>query len=754
MADIREIKDLSVAITRLAAELNDVGDNLVNSFSRSASKASDFSRLLEEILVTSTDLPKSMKTTSALMAKMNTDARFFEKIQSRVFDLQQRSIRDYHNKAIKKMHQHLDLTKDEVEQARIFSQVTTGLIEKEEEITKQLTLQLGLMRKQHEQKGLYRSTSDFVKSFAPNSQAAKFSHSMDGIIEKFQMLKKYASSGKGLLAAGLGLGAITGIGSAVAAFEALKTIFMATYDFVDNKVMPANAKLNKEFGNMTSHMGDLRKQAISTGVQFEYLGYDFQQGAEAVSKLASSMNSLSLGKEVLNTGLMLSEYVGLGAEKAGKLLLAFEKTGVSIKDVNGAMKDASKIAYDYGVPVNQIRRDLGENVDLLARFGTANVREMLKSAAKVRLYGMTIKDVNASFGKSMDTFEGTSEAAAKLNTIFGSNINSLELMLETNPEKRMEMVRSAITKQGLSWEKLNAFEKNVITSTLNLSEEQAQLAFASEDTRRKIVKQMEAKKRAARVDEDWNKGLTNIKQTLVAIGPHVQQLLIKLGNVVSQLFGFKSGSESATTAAKGLEEIFKQLGDKFDQWNAYLKKNPKTIADFKSGFEKAIGVIKWGIESVDKLKSSFEFLGQAIRYTWEATKMLTGLKAIEVLAQALGTMMGSNISEERMAEINNQAAAAKRRSDLAEVERSSEKMPLVPLTANDALITKKGEFIKFNPQDNIIATKMPITREMMSDISSGKTGKSWGGSNVQIEIIDVNIDGRKVGEAQVRISRS
>src|SRR5690606_4865383 len=58
--------------------------------------------------------------------------------------------------------------------------------------------------------------------------------------------------------------------------------FKEVYDFIDQKVMPTNAKINQQFGNMGGSLGGLKRQAISTGVQFEYLGYSFEEGADSV----------------------------------------------------------------------------------------------------------------------------------------------------------------------------------------------------------------------------------------------------------------------------------------------------------------------------------------------------------------------------------------------------------------------------------------------------------------------------------------
>ena len=99
-------------------------------------------------------------------------------------------------------------------------------------------------------------------------------------------------------------------------------------------------------------------------------------------------------------------------------------------------------------------------------------------------------------------------------------------------------------------------------------------------------------------------------------------------------------------------------------------------------------------------------------------------------------------------------------------ERKRQKASLVSPQAkkvNDALITKQGEVVKFNPQDNILAMKdfQPLVdtqnkalqnevRELRKAVQALSQAIP---QSTQVVMADVNIDGRKVGEAQVRMSR-
>ena len=72
--------------------------------------------------------------------------------------------------------------------------------------------------------------------------------------------------------------------------------------------------------------------------------------------------------------------------------------------------------------------------------------------------------------------------------------------------------------------------------------------------------------------------------------------------------------------------------------------------------------------------------------------------------------------------------------------------------AGDALITKKGDFIRFDPQDNILATKSPVMQGPRGAIASA--GSPMGSSGPQVVQVNLHLDGKKIAESQVRIATS
>lgn len=707
--DVEELKDLVKFLENALQSVSNSGDRFAEKIISATRQSVNLKNVFEELVDNMEDLPKNILNAKDLQEAILKDARLFNKVQKETNNLTEKALKE----SWAKINKHLtdieatdeEITKHREEHLDLGHQIAN-------DINKQFLL---LQRQAKEIKKIDISFIDVKKNI--DSMGAALMHpgaAIDGMLGALSAMpnkiakasKEAGGFGKLLSGIGKGLGAIfSPAGLLVLGFAALlapiiivfKTL-TAMFDFIDKKVMPATANLNREFGNMGTQTAVLKKEAISAGVQFEYLGKSFEQGASAITDLFSAMQMVPGSskrareetKQLAETGLKLSEYVGLGAEASGKLLLQAQKAGISMKDFNKSMADASVVANKFGVPVNQIRRDMGENLDIVSRYGIRNRMVFLESAAKARSYGLSIKEVNAAFGETMDTFEGTSDVAAKLNTVFGTNINSLELMLETDPTKRMEMLREQLGDQGKEWDNLNEFEKNVIASNLKMDKSQLALGLSSKKVRDQYIAQQDQEKKNLKTNQEWEKGLMNVKEALNTLQPRLEKLMRTVANVVGKLFGMDTTNGIMDTT-KAMENFI----DKLDQWfqNDFLNSPGGKILSYLFG---------------PKEKPKFQYQSP------ETVALEKQINATEARHQ------GSAVRG-----------------------------------VNDALITKRGDIVKFHQDDNIMATKsMPsvpgkggdterIVKAIMSNMKT----------DVKVEVVEIKLDGKKVGEAQVRVSR-
>jgi len=810
-AEIKEVENYSSRLKNVFSGLSKDSHDLVGDIEKLSKGTLSWDNLLKASKKNIKDLPKTILTIQDLQKEMVKDASLFKKVQAETHDLLKGSFTELEKETLSIL-----------DEANASSEVRKATLEDikdiQEGMTDDLETQFLLLQRQ-EKETLKIKVNLFDAAKAMETMGAAITspaQAMDKLLAGAGGLPnkiKGASAAAGgfgnlLKTVGPKLGAIFGVGGMLAlGFGAVLIpiilvwkAFKQLWEFTDKKVVPAVADLNKELGNSGQGMSQMRGQMISTGKRFELLGKSFQEGAAAVKDLASGMQTVKFSDKQLQTGLKLAEYVGLGGEQAGKLMLAFEKAGTGVGALNRGMKSGAKEATKWGVPINQVRRDMGENIDILQRFGTQNTISFSKSAAKARSYGLSIKEVNSAFGEQMDTFEGTSEAAAKLNAIFGTQINSMELMLETNPLKRMELVRKELLNQGKSWEKLSVFEKNVITQSLGVDKAQAALVLSSDKQRKALEREAKQREKAAKVNNEWERGLTNIKRTILPLAELVNQLMQSIGNLASQVLFGTSGMELMSKTGGTLQTIFSAITGAVDTVTKKLKG--------KDGFSPILGDISGLMDDVVKSIKGFdikEFIDKVIKgfgslSTFfkeldierinEIVETLDNLVGVVGAAIApftalakLGEVMGKGFGELFFGDSDSQSdirqlikfheqgrddlvrafeTDSKESADMKKMILSGKyvdksEIPgrgVIPMGhQKDALITKKGEVIGFDPGDNILATKSPVHKTPTGAMATAGSPPT-ASSQPQIIHVNLHLDGKKLAEAQVRTSSS
>ena len=106
----------------------------------------------------------------------------------------------------------------------------------------------------------------------------------------------------------------------------------------------------------------------------------------------------------------------------------------------------------------------------LAKFGR-DAEQAFKSLA------ITAKSTGIEVGRLLqitekfDTFEGAAEQAGKLNAALGGNfVNSMELLTETDPAARFEMMTNAIKDAGLSFDDMSYYQRKFYADAMGLSD--------------------------------------------------------------------------------------------------------------------------------------------------------------------------------------------------------------------------------------------------------------------------------------------
>ena len=523
-----------------------------------------------------------------------------------------------------------------------------------------------------------------------------------------------------------------GIGILVKAFTSL-------YEQI-NMILKVSAQTTRTFGSMGDTTAQTTRQATSMGFRFEKLGLSFDGGAKSVLDFVKATKQASISDaSLIETGVKLTQVYGLSADEAGRLSIAFDRAGFSNKDLADTMVDATDIAKQMNVPVNDLIQAMGKDINTMQRFGIRNRQEFLKAAAVAEVYGTSLDKVSDALWEQLGTFEKSSDVAAKLNSVFGTHINSYQLMLAESPLDNMKLISTELINQGKNWDKLNVQEKRVLKSTLGLDEEtlalvlsQKNMAKGTAAVAKAFEDQQKKQKRMADAQKNWSEAIGKLQETLINFQAHFRNIFAELGRNIIAFFGGLFGSK------KSPDQLVKGAFDT-------VKGGLESVEKFLKGNQGAAK--EWGENLRKWIKVAADFI---------EIKLVPAFEKIDRLLDKLDKFAGGNIGKALAGGGWSSLVDLHWGEDQEEQQNKQVKgyrMGGKDIMVQDALVTKTGQVIKFNQNDNILATKSPISRSAQG--ATAIAGKGAGNSEQIINIMPAPIilDGKVIAEVLFRQTR-
>lgn len=784
MADNNDIKETGDSFKDIEAKTRQLLENTVDfeeAIRESNKAAINLQVILEAVVKKSSNLPKGIKDANGLLEAMKKNAGLFNDVQKEGLRIAQQQVKDtflpsvkIQDEILKSAEEMLERNKGNVELEQVMlkaqerkNSLVTKFADEMDRVSgdtkdqfKNLKDSLEVQKEANEEMFDTKKILDDLgtKIRNPAQVAEGFLGTLSQIPKKLVKARQEGKSMGVALSEAFNLKAIReyakflanpmvlAIVAVTAVLLGLFKLFKNYYEFLDKNIMPAQADFNKELGNTGKHATQLKGQAAAMGVQFELLGLGFAEGAKLVRDFAGGMQSVEpFDRETMLAAENLVGVLGMGGDAAGKFALQFQKQDGNLKMLHKTMVQAEKDANAYGIPVAMIQKDLAESPNILARFGTAAAMEFEKSALKARTLGLGIKEVNQAFGDQMDTFEGTSDAAAKLNAIFGTNINSMELMMETDPTKRMMMLREELVAQGKSWNDLNAFEKNMISTTMKMDKSQVALMLGSEKERRTIEAKAAARKRDEATNAKWNRGITRMQRTLIAWGKEIDKTMRNITKLIAAIFGVEKPGKIISNMTKKLKGFFGDLNLSLKEatdWFRELHKDGFSLSDMFVTATKGALAFLGTIAEMLGFTGLSEWFGGFYRdldqltdmdwgLVWKGFKMTVSDMLSDVgsffkkwlfdepkkLIQELISWVTENGPKIMKAIIPGADMMGEGLDAIKKWFSSGEGKP--SKNVDDALIKKSGEVIQFNSNDDILAATNLQSRLAGSGAASG-----------------------------------
>jgi len=205
-------------------------------------------------------------------------------------------------------------------------------------------------------------------------------------------------------------------------------------------------------------------------------GVNMTDAAEAGGALVRTVHGLktmsSLArKDLMETTAILQE-LGVSADTTGANVHFMTRAlGMSVKESAKYQRELFALAQQIGMPPAEMAEGFKSAQPKLAAFGKDAGRVFKKLATAARASGIEIQQM-LGIVEQFDTFEGAATSVGKLNALLGGPfLNSMEMVMQTDPTERMRMLSGALNKAGKSFDQMTYYEKKSIAAAAGLSEQ-------------------------------------------------------------------------------------------------------------------------------------------------------------------------------------------------------------------------------------------------------------------------------------------
>jgi uncharacterized protein YunC (DUF1805 family) len=204
-------------------------------------------------------------------------------------------------------------------------------------------------------------------------------------------------------------------------------------------------------------------------------GVTSADAAEALGGLARTVHGLKTMSRSARTDLVettgILQELGVSAETTGANVHFMTRSlGMSVKESGKYQRELFTLAQQIGMPPAEMAEGFKSAAPKLAAFGKDAGRVFKKLAVAARASGMEIQQM-LGIVEQFDTFEGAATSVGKLNALLGGPfLNSMEMVMQTDPTERMRMLSGALNKAGKSFDQLTYYEKKSIAAAAGLSD--------------------------------------------------------------------------------------------------------------------------------------------------------------------------------------------------------------------------------------------------------------------------------------------
>ena len=337
-------------------------------------------------------------------------------------------------------------------------------------------------------------------------------------------------------------------------------IDMATVVFEVNMAVENNTRAIQKNNGMSRQMAEEIAGATDKVRDFTH---EFENLAKASDSLYDNFTDFTMvsaaTREEMALNATMLERLGVSYDSfSNSAQWATKGLGVASKDTSAMMRNLTAYAMDIGTDVNQLTSAFAESGGTLTKFGDSGVEAFKDLARTAKITGIDIQRLLAITEK-FDTFEGAAEQAGMLNAALGGNmVNAMDLMMETDPAARFDMIRSSIMGAAGSFDDLGYYQKIYLAKAAGLQDvgELALMMSGNYDLLdNSMNKNADDYVSMAQKAKEWQSVQEQLKTMLMKLVPTMEKIM----PAVQELFDFLATDEAQEKAKRFFSTIEKGI---------------------------------------------------------------------------------------------------------------------------------------------------------------------------------------------------
>lgn len=532
------------------------------------------------------------------------------------------------------------------------------------------------------------------------------------------------------------------------------------------------------FNRSTGAASTYRDNIISLNNSLFLSGVTMQDAADAQASMVTNItdfNKMSPTSQdnLLKTTSLLAE-MGVSLDTSTSNFQFMTKSmGISGPAAEQSLRDLFTLATDLKMPPQEVAANFAAAQPYLSAFGKSGTTVFKDMQIASRESGIAV-DRFISIIEKFDTFEGAAESAGKLNALLGGPfLNSMEMVMATDPTERMRMLSDGLNSAGQSFDDMTYYQRKSIAAAAGLKDVN-ELALVMSGSFESLGEEVALS--AAEIEDlaEQQKKFSDIKQDLTELAMSfaiaaepllgviksiigaMESAISKVNKWTEEWSGFSRGFGLIATSIASVLTLVGMMGGTFGAAAAAAAAAIGAVVPAIAGAGAALGGAALGFASfalgvlavatalffvaaaIGNIASGFSLMALSLHSAKLSISELTGLLSGDSATTALTNLKGLTSEMESFA-----AAASK-------LDKIQNLKALTSMTLRPVATTTPSAVAAIPTQDNLIArATATIQTQNQATKGVGELAKKEA-QPMQINVA-VQLDGRTLGESVVKL---